>query len=216
MTGYCPFPHFLPLHVSLTGCFCVPMNRQLGIEVRIWEVTSIWLVPSTNRSFSKFQWWCVTESWGEPIFSMPRQGARWSWHLGYHLATRGWARSSWGLRTETVKTVDQQVLHPSTLVVGKDLKVVLESQFAMLKNYVYILKNVRSWVPVHVAEKKSCLSYLLKRLLRFLFPRRMLMNLHWSFHILFLKPFVFMQEFQFQLPELDNCRVCLPPVLMLN
>lgn len=49
---------------------CVPVNRQLGIEVRIWEVTSIWLVPSTNCSFSKFQWCCVTESWEEPIFSI--------------------------------------------------------------------------------------------------------------------------------------------------
>ena len=39
------------------------------------------------------------------------------------------------LRTETVKVVNQQVLHPSTLVVGKDLKVVLDFQFAMLKNY---------------------------------------------------------------------------------
>ena len=149
MTGYCPFPHFLPLH------FCVPMSRQLGTEVRIWELASICLVPSTNRSFSKFQWWCGTESRGEPVFSMPRQGARWSWHLGCQLATRGWARSSWGLRTETVKTVDQQVLHPSTLVVGKHLKVVLESQFAMLKNYVYILKKCKIMSPSPCSRKKN-------------------------------------------------------------
>ena len=37
---------------------------------------------------------------------------------------------------ETVKVVNQQVLHPSTLAVRKDLKVVLDFQFAMLKNYV--------------------------------------------------------------------------------
>lgn len=53
-----------------------------------------------------------------------------------------------------MKIVNQQVLHPSTLVVGKDLKVVLESQFAMLKNYVYILKKCKIMSPSPCSRKK--------------------------------------------------------------